>query len=284
MGSRGCGLVRRAATGHRSGRKSRSYTAPTHRTGRVCPYRRWRRATRSSHAQKTRTHPDNSPATGVPTITGTAQVGETLTADTSGIADADGLANATFSYQWLADDSEISGATNATYTLVAADEGKAVKVQVGFTDDAGNEETLTSTANRRGVGSARPTPSRLPTWRWGTPSVYPASPFAGSQFTLSVHGDQCWRRGFGGGPRLRGYRSTDSTITTSDTEEGSQTVQRPCCGRQQQLRSRADSAVRGGHVLLRRMRGLGGRMSPIPPTTVLRRWRSLCRSLHRTWS
>ena len=34
---------------------------------------------------------DNSPATGSPTINGTAQVGETLKADTSGIADADGL-------------------------------------------------------------------------------------------------------------------------------------------------------------------------------------------------
>ena len=42
---------------------------------------------------------DNSPATGAPTITGTAQVGETLAADTSGIADADGLTNAAFTYQ-----------------------------------------------------------------------------------------------------------------------------------------------------------------------------------------
>ena len=33
----------------------------------------------------------NSPATGAPSIRGIAQVGETLTADTSGIADADGL-------------------------------------------------------------------------------------------------------------------------------------------------------------------------------------------------
>ena len=43
----------------------------------------------------------NTTATGAPTISGTAQVGETLTADTSGIADADGLENADFSYQWL---------------------------------------------------------------------------------------------------------------------------------------------------------------------------------------
>ena len=85
------------------------------------------------------------PATGAPTITGTAQVGETLTADTSGIADADGLTGATFSYQWLGSrDTEIQGATNATYTLVTADEDKAIKVRVSFTDDAGNEEALTS--------------------------------------------------------------------------------------------------------------------------------------------
>ena len=88
----------------------------------------------------------NSPATGAPTITGTAQVGETLTADMSGIADTDGLGSVQYEYQWLADDTEIAGATNATYTLAAADEGKAIKVQVSFTDDAGNEERLTSAA------------------------------------------------------------------------------------------------------------------------------------------
>ncbi len=88
----------------------------------------------------------NSPATGGPTISGTAQVGETLTANTSGIADDDGLANVSFSYQWLADDAEIAGATGLTYTLSAADEGKAVKVRVSFTDDADNEETLSSGA------------------------------------------------------------------------------------------------------------------------------------------
>ena len=90
--------------------------------------------------------PGNSPATGTPTITGTAQAGELLTANTSGVADEDGLSNVQYEYQWLADDSDISGATNATYTLVAEDEGKAIKVEVTFTDDAGNAETLTSEA------------------------------------------------------------------------------------------------------------------------------------------
>ena len=99
---------------------------------------------------------DNSPATGAPTITGTVQVGETLEADTSGVADADGLSSVQYEYQWLADDSAISGATNATYTLVADDEGKAITVQVSFTDDAGHNETLTSAATAA-VAGAQPT-------------------------------------------------------------------------------------------------------------------------------
>ena len=88
----------------------------------------------------------NTPATGEPTITGTAQVGETLTANTTGIADSDGLINATFTYQWLADDTDITDATGSTYTLAAADEGKTVKIRLSFTDDRGHQETLTSTA------------------------------------------------------------------------------------------------------------------------------------------
>ena len=88
----------------------------------------------------------NSPATGLPTITGTAQVGETLTADRSGIADEDGVTGATFSYQWVSSDgtsdTDIAGATIATYTLVSADEGQTIKVRVSFTDDADNQAGL----------------------------------------------------------------------------------------------------------------------------------------------
>ena len=92
------------------------------------------------------TAPTNTPATGLPTISGTAQVGETLTADTSGIADDDGLDNVMFSYQWQADGADISGATDSTYTLVDDDAGKAVSVAVSFTDDAGSAESVTSAA------------------------------------------------------------------------------------------------------------------------------------------
>ena len=100
----------------------------------------------------------NSPATGAPTITGTAQVGETLTADTPGIADADGLSNVSYSYQWVSNDgtsdTDITGATDSTYTLVAADEGKTIRVRVNFTDDAGYGETLTSAATGPVIAAA----------------------------------------------------------------------------------------------------------------------------------
>ena len=98
----------------------------------------------------------DSPATGLPTISGTPQVGEVLTAGTTGIADADGLSGATFAYQWLADDVDISGATDATYTLVAGDEGQTIKVRVTVTDDAENETTLTSAATEAVAAAPQP--------------------------------------------------------------------------------------------------------------------------------
>ena len=89
---------------------------------------------------------DNNPATGQPTISGTPQVGETLTADASGIDDADGLG--TFAYQWISNngtaDSDISGATSTTYDPVAADVGNTLKVTVSFTDGEGFAEMVTS--------------------------------------------------------------------------------------------------------------------------------------------
>ena len=96
----------------------------------------------------------NSPATGVPAISGTLQVGQTLTANTSGITDPDGLDNATFTYQWLADDVDISGATGDSYTLTDSEEGKAIRVRVSFADDAGNDEALTSNGTQ--AVAARP--------------------------------------------------------------------------------------------------------------------------------
>ena len=92
----------------------------------------------------------NTAPTGLPTITGTPQVNETLTASMSGITDADGTESATFIYQWVSNngtsDSDIDDADSSTYILAPSDEGNTIKVRVTFTDDGGTEETLVSAA------------------------------------------------------------------------------------------------------------------------------------------
>ena len=75
---------------------------------------------------------------GLPTITGTATEDQVLTADTSGISDADGLG--AFSYQWYRDGVAIGGATGSTYTLGDADVGSQISVQVSYTDLQGTAE------------------------------------------------------------------------------------------------------------------------------------------------
>ena len=100
--------------------------------------------------------------TGAPTITGTAQVGETLTAVTTSIADADGLTTSTYTYQWIrvnGTEADIAGANSSTYTLVAADLGKTIKVRVTFVDDADNTEMLTSASS--GTVTTEVTPPSL---------------------------------------------------------------------------------------------------------------------------
>ena len=88
----------------------------------------------------------NRSATGLPTITGVAQVGLALMAETGLIADPDGMENAVFVYQWLRDGNDIAGAASASYTLVSDDEEAIISLRVSFTDNRGHAETLTSAA------------------------------------------------------------------------------------------------------------------------------------------
>ena len=90
-------------------------------------------------------------ATGKPAIAGTAEVGERLTASVGMIADPDGPANPTLTWQWFRVDADgtsnqtaISGATSATYTLVGADAGGKLRVRASFTDAIGTFEARIS--------------------------------------------------------------------------------------------------------------------------------------------
>ena len=76
--------------------------------------------------------------TGSVTITGTAQVAETLTANTDALGGSGDI-----SYRWQRADSadgafaDISGAEAPAYTLAAADEGKYIRVTVSRADNTG---------------------------------------------------------------------------------------------------------------------------------------------------
>ena len=89
----------------------------------------------------------NSVATGKPSITGTVQIDSPLLVDTNSIFDSNGLPGS-FTYQWVRVDggteTDISGATGSTYTPVAADFGKRLKVRVGFIDGHAYRESVVS--------------------------------------------------------------------------------------------------------------------------------------------
>ena len=76
-------------------------------------------------------------------IAGTEQSGETLTA-TFNDDDPDGAATG-ITYQWIRDaNTTITGETNSTYLLDAADEGHTVKVRIDYTDGQGFAEQIES--------------------------------------------------------------------------------------------------------------------------------------------
>lgn len=94
------------------------------------------------------------PTTATPTISGTAAVGSTLTAKpgtwTSGT---------TFTYQWYADSTAISGATASAYKLTTAQQGKQISVNVTGKRSGYTTVSKTSAKTTKALLSATPTVS-----------------------------------------------------------------------------------------------------------------------------
>ena len=92
----------------------------------------------------------NTPATGAVTIEGTdvdgtVRVDYTLSADTSGIMDVNGVPTMDeYEYEWLRSGVLISGAEASDYTVVDADLGETLSVRVNFTDSAEFSESVPS--------------------------------------------------------------------------------------------------------------------------------------------
>ena len=97
---------------------------------------------------------NNRPATGTPTISGTANVGQTLTLNTSTIADLDGLGP--FTIRWEAAATQLFLAPqlrqtgpSTTYVVQPGDRNLLLRAVVTFTDAFGSSESRTSAITAR---------------------------------------------------------------------------------------------------------------------------------------
>jgi hypothetical protein len=87
----------------------------------------------------------------VPTISGAAQVGHTLTATTGTWT---GTPPPTYTYEWLANGTPIGNATSSSYLLTATELGKVVIVRVTATNNAGTGQAVsdqTATVTTSGI-------------------------------------------------------------------------------------------------------------------------------------
>ena len=111
------------------------------------------------------TIPATAPSASAVSITGTAQVGETLTGHYT-YADANNDPEGTSTFRWLRNGVAIAGATAGTYILVSADQGMTITFEVTpistITPTTGTPVASSATASVAGVGTpAAPTASAV---------------------------------------------------------------------------------------------------------------------------
>jgi RTX calcium-binding nonapeptide repeat (4 copies) len=104
-----------------------------------------------------------------------------ITAGTGTIADRDGLTAATFAFQWQAGDgvtwTNISGATNRTFTPQTPLVGRRLRVLVSYTDDQGARESVASLGTEPIAAAPVAPPAGSPA---GSGPAAPVAPLAGS--------------------------------------------------------------------------------------------------------
>ena len=119
--------------------------------------------------------------TGTVTTTGNMVWGQTLTANTSALSSTPVVSLGTLSYQWKRGGESISGATNSTYTLVQADIGQTVNVQVTAANCSG---TVTS-ANTGTVTKATQTAPAAPTKLTQTSTSITLNTVTGCEYNIN---------------------------------------------------------------------------------------------------
>ena len=110
----------------------------------------WGKSQIDSWAGATDIDGGNSPSNSVaPAITGTAQEGQTLTCSSGTWS-----GSPTYTYQWKRNGSNITSATNSTYTLVSGDVGQTIKCTVTATNFIGSSTADSNSVTPTASGDA----------------------------------------------------------------------------------------------------------------------------------
>ncbi|MCK0505535.1 DUF4347 domain-containing protein [Aromatoleum anaerobium] len=164
----------------------------------------------------------NDAPSGSVTITGTARLGQTLTA-TNKLVDSDGLG--TISYQWQAAGSNISGATGSTLLLGQAQVGKAITVVASYTDGMGTAESKASVATAAVTNaSGLPVINTAPTFTVRDGKVttdFGASSFDDGAYSVAVQDDgTILMAGSSNGDFALSRYNPDGSLDTSFASDG----------------------------------------------------------------
>jgi Ca2+-binding RTX toxin-like protein len=158
----------------------------------------------------------NHAPTGTVTISGTAEVGQTLTVSNT-LADADGMGSVSYEWYYYTESEGyvfMPHATQSTYTLTAADIGKSFQVDAFYTDLKGNGE---------GVGSdntkfvTAPPIQNIPTATIPTLSGSVKTLLSNRTFTLADN-DINVIGGTGGNETVRIHPGVSNTILNANVE------------------------------------------------------------------
>ena len=98
--------------------------------------------------------------TSLPTITGTAQVGQTLTSSSGSWTNSP--TSYSYQWEWFDTSTNISGATGSTYVLATGDVNHKIAVKVTATNASGSSSPATSAATAAVVAASAPSNTALP--------------------------------------------------------------------------------------------------------------------------
>jgi hypothetical protein len=148
--------------------------------------------------------------TSLPTITGTAAVGNTLTGTLGGWTGATSYAT-----QWMLDGAAISGATSSTYTVASSDAGHTLTYRVTATNTSGSTVATSAGVTVPAAFAVVTPPTFTGTLAVGStqtvvPGTYSTTPSSRTyQWYRSINGGSTWAA-------ISGATGTTYVLTTAD--------------------------------------------------------------------